>query len=228
MKMRNILWILLLMTVTASAQQNERDYLRSGNKFYRDSAYAQAEVDYRKALEVNPRTPQAYFNLGNSLLMQRKADDAIKEYENALRVETNKARQAKIYHNMGVIKQSQKDFAQAISYYKDALRRNPNDDETRYNLQLCQHQLQKQQSQPQNQQNQEQEQNKQEKQQEQQQQQQDKQDKSQQPPQPKQNEMSKENIEQMLNAAMQDEKKTQEKMKKAAARPQRKRLEKQW
>ncbi len=225
--MRNIVWILLLITLTVSAQRNERDYLRSGNKLYRDSLYSKAEVDYRKAVELNPRTPQAYFNLGNSLLMQRKADDAIKEYENALRVETNKARQAKIFHNMGVIKQSQKDFGQAISYYKDALRRNPNDDETRYNLQLCQYQLKKQESQQQNQQNQEQKQNEQEKQQEKQQPQ-DKQDKSQQPQQPKQNEMSKENIEQMLNAAMQDEKKTQEKMKKATARPQRKRLEKQW
>ncbi len=226
--MRNIVWILLLIPLTVSAQRNERDYLRCGNKLYRDSSYSKAEVDYRKAVEINPRTPQAYFNLGNSLLMQRKADDAIKEYENALRVETNKTRQAKIFHNMGVIKQNQKDFGQAISYYKDALRRNSNDDETRYNLQLCQYQLKKQESQQQNQQNQEQKQNEQEKQQEKQQQPQDKQDKSQQPQQPKQNEMSKENIEQMLNAAMQDEKKTQEKMKKAAVRPQRKRLEKQW
>ena len=58
-----------------------------------------------------------------------------------MKVETNKGRLASIYHNMGVILQSQKQFGPAIECYKNALRRNPADNESRYNLVLCQHQL---------------------------------------------------------------------------------------
>ena len=40
--------------------------------------------------------------------------------------------------------------------------------------------------------------------------------------------MSKENAEQLLNAAMQDEKDTQERIRKAMAKPRQRKLEKQW
>jgi Ca-activated chloride channel family protein len=40
--------------------------------------------------------------------------------------------------------------------------------------------------------------------------------------------MSRENAEQMLNAAIQEEKQTQERMKKAQQQPNRRRLEKNW
>ena len=100
-----------------------------------------SEVDYRKAIEANSRFPQAHFNLGNALLRQQKPKEAMQAYEQAVKVETNKGRLASIYHNMGVILQSQKQFGPAIECYKNALRRNPADNESRYNLVLCQHQL---------------------------------------------------------------------------------------
>ena len=134
-------WCLCCMASVLWGQNTDRDYLRSGNRLYRDSAYAKAEVDYRKAIELNGRSPQAYFNLGNALLRQQKPKEAMQAYEQAVKVETNKGRLASIYHNMGVILQSQKQFGPAIECYKNALRRNPSDDETRYNLVLCQHQL---------------------------------------------------------------------------------------
>ena len=132
-------WCLCCMASVLWGQNTDRDYLRSGNRLYRDSAYSKAEVDYRKAIELNGRSPQAYFNLGNALLRQQKPKEAMQAYEQAVKVETNKGRLASIYHNMGVILQSQKQFGPAIECYKNALRRNPSDDETRYNLVLCQH-----------------------------------------------------------------------------------------
>ena len=67
--------LLMLLTVSAVAfgQKTDRDYLRSGNKLYKDSLFVKAEVDYRKALEVNPKSSAAMYNLGNALLMQQKA-----------------------------------------------------------------------------------------------------------------------------------------------------------
>ena len=130
--------LFLLVASCAFAQKTERDYLRSGNKLYNDSLFIKAEVDYRKALEINPKSTDAMFNLGNSLLMQQKAKEAMEQFESASKVEKDKDKLAQIYHNMGVILQSSKQYPQCIEAYKESLRNNPKDDETRYNLALAQ------------------------------------------------------------------------------------------
>lgn len=214
----------LMLPVLAMAQGNERDHIRRGNKLYNDSLFVKAEVEYRKALEANPKSAVAMYNLGNSLLMQQKAKEAMEQYEAASKIEKNKTKLAKIYHNAGVILQAGKQYAQCIEAYKNSLRNNPTDDETRYNLALAQKMLKDQQNnqnqdqqkdqngendkqdkdkQDKEDQNKQQEQNKQK--QEQQNQNSQKQDK---------NQMSKENAEQLLNAVMQDEKNVQDKVKK--------------
>ena len=214
----------------AYAQKTEREYLRSGNKLYNDSLFIKAEVDYRKALEKNPQSADAMYNLGNALMMQQKAKEAMEQFEAASKVEKNKDKLSHIYHNMGVILQSSKQLPQCIEAYKEALRNNPHDDETRYNLALAQKQLKDQQpQQQQNQQNQDKEQQKQEQKQEDKQQDKDRQEQNQQQNQQQQNQnqMSKENAEQLLNAVMQDEKDVQDKVKKQLQMQGRK-LEKDW
>ena len=138
---------LVLVSALAYGQKTERDYLRSGNKLYKDSTFVKAEVDYRKALELEPKSTDAIYNLGNSLLMQQKAKEAMEQYEAASHIEKDKMKLAQIYHNMGVILQSSKQLPQCIEAYKEALRNNPKDDETRYNLALAQKQLKDQQQQ---------------------------------------------------------------------------------
>lgn len=138
---------LMFVSVAVYGQKTERDYLRSGNKLYKDSTFVKAEVDYRKALELEPKSTDAMYNLGNALLMQQKAKEAMEQFEAASRVEKDKAKLAQIYHNMGVILQSSKQLPQCIEAYKQALRNNPKDDENRYNLALAQKQLKDQQQQ---------------------------------------------------------------------------------
>lgn len=222
---------LMFVSVAVYGQKTERDYLRSGNKLYKDSTFVKAEVDYRKALELEPKSTDAMYNLGNSLLMQQKAKEAMEQYEAASRIEKDKNKLAQIYHNMGVILQSSKQLPQCIEAYKQALRNNPKDDETRYNLALAQKQLKDQQQQNQNQdKDQKQDQKQDDKQQNKNQQDQDKKDQqqnNQQQQQQNQNQMSKENAEQLLKAAMQDEKNVQDKVKKAV-QVQGRKLEKDW
>lgn len=221
---------LLATAGSAFAQaKTERDYLRSGNKLYNDSLFIKAEVDYRKALEVNPKSTDAMFNLGNALLMQQKVKEAMEQYESVSKIEKEKGKLAQIYHNMGVILQSAKQYPQCIEAYKESLRNNPKDDETRYNLALAQKLLKDQQQQQQNQDQQQQQQDQQKDQQEQnkEQQEQDKKDRQQQPQQENKNEMSKENAQQLLNAVMQDEKNVQDKVKKQI-QIQGKKLDKDW
>lgn len=223
---------LVLVSAMAYGQKNERDYLRSGNKLYKDSTFVKAEVDYRKALELEPKSTDAIYNLGNSLLMQQKAKEAMEQYEAASRLEKDKMKLAQIYHNMGVILQSSKQLPQCIEAYKEALRNNPKDNETRYNLALAQKQLKDQQQQQQNQdqqqeQKQDQKQDEKEQNKDQQDQQQKQQNQNQQQQQQNKDEMSKENAEQLLKAAMQDEKDVQDKVKKQVQVSSRK-LEKDW
>lgn len=218
--------LFLLVASSAFAQKTERDYLRSGNKLYNDSLFIKAEVDYRKALEINPKSTDAMFNLGNSLLMQQKAKEAMEQFESASKVEKDKDKLAQIYHNMGVILQSSKQYPQCIEAYKESLRNNPKDDETRYNLALAQKLLKDQQ------QNQDQNQDKKDdkKDQNKNQQEQDKKDQqnqNQQQQQQNKDEMSKENAQQLLNAVMQDEKNVQDKVKKQL-QIQGKKLDKDW
>lgn len=222
--------LFLLVASSAFAQKTERDYLRSGNKLYNDSLFIKAEVDYRKALEINPKSTDAMFNLGNSLLMQQKAKEAMEQFESASKVEKDKDKLAQIYHNMGVILQSSKQYPQCIEAYKESLRNNPKDDETRYNLALAQKLLKDQQQNQDQNQDKKQDQKDDKKDQNKNQQEQDKKDQqnqNQQQQQQNKDEMSKENAQQLLNAVMQDEKNVQDKVKKQL-QIQGKKLDKDW
>ena len=233
MKKFYILSMLLLAGAThgLAQEKTDRDYLRSGNKLYNDSLFIKAEVDYRKALEINPKSTDAMFNLANALLMQQKGKEAMEQYQSVSKIEKDKDKLAQIYHNMGVILQSSKQYPQCIEAYKESLRNNPKDDETRYNLALAQKQLkdqqQNQQNQDQQQQQQEQKEDKQDQNKDQQEQDQKDQQQNQQQQQQNKNEMSKENAQQLLNAVMQDEKNVQDKVKKQL-QIKGKKLEKDW
>ena len=213
-----------------SNAQTDRQYIRQGNKLFHSGDYPNAEVSYRKAIEKNPKNPQAVFNLGNALMAQKKDSAAVVQFESASKLETNPLRKAKAFHNMGVVCQSHKMYGEAIEAYKSALRLNPADDETRYNLVLCKHLQQKQQqNQQQNQQgnnDDKKDDKKDQKQDQQKDQQKDKEDDKKQEQQKPQ--MSKENAEQLLNAAIQNEKQTQDKLKKAQQQPQRRSTLKNW
>ncbi|MCD7940555.1 MAG: tetratricopeptide repeat protein [Bacteroides intestinalis] len=236
MRNRTIGIILLLLTaISVSAQKAERDYIHKGNRAYKDSTYVNAEVNYRKAIDVNPKSAISMYNLGNTLMQQNKLQEAMEQFVAATKMEKDKGNLAQIYHNMGVIFHSGKDYAKAVEAYKESLRNNPKDNETRYNLALAQKMLKDQEQNQQNQdQNQGQNQDKKEQEkeqdkdkQDQNQQDQQNQDQQQQPPQPQENQMSKENAEQLLKSVMQDEKDVQDKVKKQQV-IQGGRLEKDW
>lgn len=226
--------IFLLASVGASAQKAERDYIRKGNRLFNDSVFVDAEVNYRKALEVNPKSTVSMYNLGNTLSQQQKFKEAMEQYAAASSVEKDKMKLAHIYHNMGVLLQAGKDYAKAVDAYKMSLRNNPADDETRYNLALAQKMLKDQQNQNQDQNKDQDQQKKDQKQDENKdkqndQKKDDKKDQQQPPKQDKQkDQMSKENAEQLLNSVMQDEKDVQDKVKKQQQVLQGGRLEKDW
>ena len=216
--------LLLLFAATAAVAQTDRQYVTSGNKLFRNGQFDQAEVAYRKAIEKNPRNPQAHYNLGNALMAQKKDSAAVQSLQKSTELETSKIRKAMAFHNMGGVCQQHKMYGEAIEAYKSALRLNPKDDATRYNLELCKRQQKNQQNQKNQNQQDKDKKDKNGKDKKNDKQKNDKQDQNKK----KENKMSKENAEQMLNAAMQQEKSTQQRIKKAMQRPRSAKLDKEW
>ena len=241
--------ILLLMVVLPVMAQSARDFIRMGNKAYREKQYDKAETLYLKSIAKNPSF-EAYYNLGNAYVMQMKDSTAFENYKKADSIgTTDPMRKARNFHNMGNIWYAQGMAAQhqqggnavaafqnAVNFYKSSLRCNPEDNETRYNLAMAQHQLKKNQNQQNNGggNNENQDKQNQDKKQQQDQQKKDEQKKEeQQPQQPqpqpeqKKDEMSDQAAEQLLNSAQQDEKGVQRKVNKNQNN-RRRSLEKDW
>lgn len=224
----------LFLSNNVLAQKTERNYIRKGNRFFKDSTFVDAEVNYRKALEVNPQSTISMYNLGTTLSKNQKYKEAMEQYVAASKIEKNKSKLAHIYHNMGVLFQAGKNYAQAVEAYKLSLKNNPKDDETRYNLALAQKMLKDQQQDQNKDQNKDQkkDQKKENKEDQNQDKNKDKQKEKEKPKpeqsQKKEDKMSKENAEQLLNSVMQDEKNIQDKVKKQQKVIQSGRLEKDW
>ena len=235
-----IVTVAMLLVGTAQAgAQTDRNLIRQGNRAFKSQKWAVAETQYRKAISKNQKNPQAIYNLGCALMAQQKDSMAIQQFTNAAQLETNRLRRAASYHNMGVIMQNHREYAQAIEYYKMALRCNPQDNETRYNLALCKKLLKnnpqnKDKNKDKNKKDQNKDKNKDNK---------DKNDdknnknnknknknnkNNQNQNQPNQDKMSRENAEQLLNAAVQQEQATKRKLQKAMSQPRRKAYDKNW
>ena len=231
-------------------RRTDRSYVRSGNRAYSDSLWHKAEIKFRKAADMNPGNIDAKYNLANTLYSHLVTDsvpseqfseicqEIIELYTAAGANETDPMTKAAISHNIGNtlylrglfemnarkegVKQT---YAACIDAYKDALRANPADHETRYNLAKAKAIYnavppgQNQNQQDQQQQEQQSSENQQQQQQEQQEQQQQQQE--------LERDISKENAEQILQALMQDEKDLQEKAQKIENQKNRK-LEKDW
>ena len=245
---KHILCIALaLMFCGQVSAQTDRQHVRKGNMLFRKGDFSNAALEYQKALSKNENNTQAIYNLGCAALQMGNDSLAVEQFKAAGKAEPNKIRRAMSFHNIGVVFQAHQQYGEAIEAYKEALRNNPADNETRYNLVLCKRQ-QQQDQQDQNQNNNQNQDNNQDKnknndknkdnkdQKDKQNQNQDKQDQNQdkdqdqdqkQQKQPRQ-QMSQENAERLLDAAVQEEKRTQDKLKKAMQQPRKRMLQKNW
>lgn len=199
-------------------QKQVRDLTRSGNKLYRSKEYSKAEIDYRKALEVNKSDQTTIFNLANVLYRTDRGEEAGKLYQSLTPHLSllSSIEAADLTHNAGNTAFRAKQLEQAIEYYKESLRRRPSDEDTRYNLALAQKLLEEQKKNGGGGQDQQQDQDKDQKKDQQQDQQKDqKKDQQPQPQQPNQDQMSQETANRILQALQKDEKNTRQKLEQA-------------
>lgn len=137
-----------------NSTRNERNFIVEGNELYRNKQYADAEVAYRKALEIDAMNEIAQFNLAAALLRQGTATGENEKQASQILGKLasdaeNMAIAEKAYYNLGNIAFNGQDYAKSIELYKNALRRNPDNDKARENLRLAQKRLEEQQNQDQ-------------------------------------------------------------------------------
>lgn len=210
--MRGLFILLFLLSVGAAFTQPAQKLVRSGNQAYNKGHFKDAEIEYRKALTKDPNSTKATFNLGNSLYKQKNYDEAASQYLKLSQSDNKSGSKESVYYNLGNSLLENKKYKESIDAYKMALRANPKDEDTRYNLSYAMSKLQQQQKQQQ-----------QKKEQQQQQQQQ----KQQPQPQPKPN-MSKQDANRMLNAMNNSEKRTLDKTKNKQKTSNQSQPEKDW
>ena len=132
------------VSLEISAQENDKKALREAEEHLQEAEdalsendFASAEASYRKAIAKDPENPTARYNLGNLYYNKEKNSEAGQRLNQAGNIAGSKAEKHKAFHNLGNSFMKDKNYEQAVEAYKNALRNNPTDDETRYNLALA-------------------------------------------------------------------------------------------
>ncbi len=142
----------LLMLITLSVfAQNDRKVIRQGVKAYEDGNYSEAEVQFRKAGDLNQKSFEAEFNTGAAMYGQEKYEETVEQYEGLVEHSEDPNTRASVWHNIGNSYLEAGQYAQSIEAYKNSLRNNPSDNDTKYNLAYAKQKLEEQQQQEQNQ-----------------------------------------------------------------------------
>lgn len=251
-----------LVRYGSPTEKSQNEYLIEANRLHNDSLYEAAVEPYMKAADFNTQESLVNYNMATNAIMKNYPQlskvfneegykleaavdsslvQAIQTLATAGKSQTDTAKYSSIYHNMGVTVHMRGELENAAEAYKEALRKNPADEDARYNLAVILHQMknnQNQQNQQQEQQEekqeeeQQQEENKEQEQKEQEQQQQNNDEQQQQQQQQQsasEEENDKEKMEQMLKALLQDEKEIREKMEELEkAKSKSRSIEKNW
>ena len=229
-KIKNILLVVILLLISTVLQaQEERKHIRRGTDLFGQENFLEAEIEYRKALDKKPDSYEGRFNVSATQFRQEKYDEAINDLLGLINRTDDPEKLHQIYHNLGnsYLRMMNSDgpitadqyLDMSIDAYKNALKNNPLDDETRYNL-IAAMKLKQQRED-----NEDQQQEQQEQEQDQQQDEQDQQQDQQQPQ--EQQDINRDNAERILQALEQEEKDLHEKLnQQKKAQPVR--IEKNW
>lgn len=149
---KTIMLVLLTMPFFVFSQSSKdqrkelkasQNYLSEAQQSLQKEKFAEAEADYRKAISLNPNSEVAKYNLGAAYYGKEKNAEAMLRFKQAATTATTKVQKHQAFHNLGNTYMNEKKYQEAVESYKNALRNNPNDDQTRYNLALAKDKLEK-------------------------------------------------------------------------------------
>ena len=123
--------------VALLAQKKANNFVYEANNLIGDDDFVSAEMAYRKAISEQGTSVAGIYNLGNSYIKKGSFDEALYRLDQAAKAATSKNEKHKAYHNIGNVLMKNKKCKEAVEAYKNALRNDPTDNETRYNLGLA-------------------------------------------------------------------------------------------
>lgn len=141
-----LLAVLAFLPAVVHAQEDKK-YIKQGNELFESRKYPEAAKSYQQALKKNKGSYKANFNLGDAYYKQGKFEDAAQQFQALTHQATSKDTLSKAYHNLGNALLQSKKYEESIDAYKNALKSNPTDEDTRYNLAYAQQMLKQQQQQ---------------------------------------------------------------------------------
>jgi len=142
-RINNVRLIFFLLASFYGSAQDEaqlsmsNNYIFEGNSIV-DDDFIEAEKKYRLGVSAKQNNVVGSYNLGNAYYKSELYDEAMLRHLEAIKNSVSKLEKHNAYHNIGNTLMQQKRCQEAVSAYKDALRNNPTDNETRYNLALAQ------------------------------------------------------------------------------------------
>jgi len=113
------------------------NHIFDGNEKADEEDYKEAEKSYRKAISLEPEKEVALYNLGNTHFKDKKYDEASQRFFQTQKFASSKQGKHRAFHNMGNVYMQKKEYQRAVEAYKNALRNNSKDEETRYNYALA-------------------------------------------------------------------------------------------
>jgi len=131
--------ILILITSFSFAQKKDKalqksnDFVFDGNALV-DEDFVAAEKEYRKAISKKPSNTSGTYNLGNAYYKSGFYNEALLRHIETANSATTKPEKHQAFHNIGNALMKQKQCKEAVEAFKNALRNDPTDEETRYNL----------------------------------------------------------------------------------------------
>ena len=139
-KMKNKLFYIFVIVALSFIQAQEGEiinHIYDGNSEVEEGALIAAEKSYRKALSLAPEKSTALHNLGNTHFLAEQYEEASQRFFQTQKFASSKEEKHRAFHNMGNVFMKKKEYQKAVEAYKNALRNNPSDDETRYNYALA-------------------------------------------------------------------------------------------
>ena len=136
-EMRSFLVLIgLLLSIISFAQERDKA-LPKANKEYENKSYQDDEAGYRVSASESSHNAAASYNLGNSIYKQKQYAESKNAYLNAVKSATSRVDKHRAYHNLGNVFMIEKNYTAAVAAYKDALINDPTDEESRYNFALA-------------------------------------------------------------------------------------------
>ena len=143
------LFVTPLFAQTQALEQVKKDakeaavFLSEGSQAMQKEQFVAGEASYRKAISIEEKKATGNYNLGNAYYQSNKNDEALSRFAKAATIAVTKPERHQAFHNLGNSLMNKKDYTGAVEAYKNALRNNPTDDESRYNLALAKDLLEK-------------------------------------------------------------------------------------